>query len=62
MIDAQPHAALPAIGEAIAQGLQAYAGAKGFAVPIVAIIGSSVWPSGVWRPTCASSKMTKSAG
>ena len=42
VIDAQPAAALPAIEAAIARVSAAYRDADGFAVPIVAILGSGV--------------------
>jgi len=43
LIDAQPAAALPLIEAAIARGAACYRNANGFAVPIVAILGSGVW-------------------
>jgi ubiquinone/menaquinone biosynthesis C-methylase UbiE len=42
LIDAQPAAALPLIEAAIARGAAAYRSAEGFAVPIVAILGSGL--------------------
>jgi ubiquinone/menaquinone biosynthesis C-methylase UbiE len=42
LIDAQPAAALPQIEAAIAHGIAPYRSANGFAVPIVAILGSGV--------------------
>jgi SAM-dependent methyltransferase len=42
LIYAQPAAALPAIEAAIARGVTAYRRSEGFAVPIVAILGSGV--------------------
>jgi len=42
LIDAQPAAALPGIEAAIARSIAAYRRPDGFAVPIVAILGSGV--------------------
>ncbi len=42
LIDAQPPAALRAIEAAIAKSAAAYGGADGFAVPVVAILGSGL--------------------
>jgi SAM-dependent methyltransferase len=44
LIGAQPAAVLPAIEAAIAQGVADYRVADGFAVPLVAILGSGVRP------------------
>jgi hypothetical protein len=44
LIAAQPVAALPAIEAAIARGVAAYRRGDGYAVPIVAILGSGVRP------------------
>ena len=42
LISAQPSTALPAIEAVIAQSLAAYRRPEGFAVPVVALLGSAV--------------------
>jgi hypothetical protein len=44
LIEAQPVAVLPAIKAAMARGGAAYRRGEGYAVPIVAILGSGVRP------------------